>query len=141
MPRPKRAKLIHPIPVTLEEIDKSNTDYNENANEPVRRASRNTAVNLFAQVTWHREMNPKFRTETVWEEAAGYLLFEIKDLKKNSLVDENGNTGIKRGTKITKIGNDINLKLYVVKVTPMGHYPEPGGSTIIRVYFQDRESR
>lgn len=131
--------LIHPTKATIEIIDKAGTTINENAGERVRTAKKKVpTITIPCQVHWGKEDDPKPNKAGTVEESAGWLTMRVKDLNVRSLLDDNGNPGIPRGSKIIKLGRQNNLKLFTTKEKAMGHHPDLGGHGLVRIYFQDR---
>lgn len=125
--------LVHPIPIEIEQIDKDSTFYDDDAREAIRDAARPEVKKLSAQVSWSVKDDPAPEKMGISEETRGYLLFKKKDLSGESVT-------INRGDKISKIGHDT-VELYVLGLTPAGHYPDQGGATLLQAYFGDRNPR
>jgi len=136
MPNPK---LLFPTQVEIEIIDKAGTRYNENAGEPVRRAKRSASITIPAQPRYGSEDNPDLNREGVVEKTDGWLTMKTTDLIRRGLTDDTGNPGIKRGSKIIRIGKKTGLELYATKTRPLGHYDSTNGYSLVRVYFEDRK--
>lgn len=128
MPDPR---LIHPIPVTLELLNSAATRFDPDTKEPIVSASR-SEQKLQAQVRWFRKDQLRGRDTGPRREADGYLLFRASDLETKGIT-------IKTGDKITRIGKQAYLHLYVEELRPMGHYPDQGGAGLLRADFRDRE--
>ena len=125
--------LVHPIPVEIEQIDKSSTDWDDDAREAIRTVARTAVKKLNAQISWSVKDDPNPEKMGISEETRGYLLFKKKDLSGESVT-------ISRGDKISKIGHDI-VELYVTGLIPVGHYPDQGGASLLQAYFGDRNPR
>lgn len=135
MPTPT---LLHPIPVKLRKADKKFTAaWDENFREPVGQVRRKQRpIELLAQIK-----NTKVDVATTTEggvtlQSDGYLLFLWSDLIAAGVQ-------IEQGDRIVEIGADDGLRevdYYIIQTTPRGHYPEHGGPTLLKAYFQDRES-
>lgn len=137
MPNPK---LLFPVQVEIKIIDKEATTYNENAGEPVRRAKLATPTILIpAQPRYGNEDNPDLNREGVVEKTDGWLTMKTADLIRRGLFADDGNPGIKRGSKIIRIGKKTGLELFVTKYKPLGHYTSTNGYSLVRVYFEDRK--
>lgn len=123
--------LIHPVPVEVERFSTTNTYYDEDAREPIGRASRKESYTLPGQVAWgtHDEAIPT--TLGAQDGESGYVLFRQKDM------DRVGYTP-KRLDRITRLGKLTGLKLYIDSVVPWGHYPDQGGHSLWRCNFVDR---
>jgi len=125
--------LVHPIPVEIEQIDKGSTEWDGDAREAIRTVARTAVKKLNAQISWSVKDDPNPEKMGISEETRGYLLFKKKDLSGESVT-------INRGDKISKIGYDI-VELYVTGLTPVGHYPDQGGASLLIAYFGDRNPR
>lgn len=149
MPIPR---LIHPVKITFELIDRSNSFFDEQAREPVRQLVRKgTAPNTGEQKIVKGQVSfyfagakldyPEWTREGVLERTVGYVSFRFRDLKKADLltVDADGNftdIGIKRGDRIVRIAKRP-VNLFVTGFKDFAHYPIHG-QTMIQVNFDDR---
>jgi hypothetical protein len=130
--------LLHPIPVQLRKSDKEFTAaFDENFREPVGQVRRKQRpIDLRAQIK-STKIDVAVATEGgVQLESDGYLLFLYPDLVKAGVT-------IEQGDRIIKIGfgdSARDVDYYVIRATPRGHYPEYGGPTMLKAYFQDREA-
>jgi len=61
----------------------------------------------------------------------GYILIRKKDM-------DNAGVAVDVDDKITTLGHDEYENLFIVKKTPMGHYPDQDGSSLIKFHFEDR---
>lgn len=127
MPTPN---LIHPIPVELEQIDRTSTVYDEDAREPVQVIARDTKKTLKAQVLWGGHEEASSRKGGLQEGDRGYLLFRQKDLTAQGV-------DLAVGDRFAKIGL-IKTDVYISRLEPLGHYPSAGGHTLMKAYFADR---
>jgi hypothetical protein len=124
-----QARLLHPINVVIEMMDRNNTEYDPRAKEPIRQVSRKNQVQLKAQVLWIWENEQKKVVGGITLGDDGYLLFEQRDLDALGIV-------LQPGDKIVQIGTLTNQSLFFTKFRPMGHYP--GGHQLLRGYFEER---
>ena len=120
--------LIHPVPVTLELIDTTETFYDDDTKEPLPSVKRDP-VSLKAQVKYFDEDKLAVR-DFPSRSSSGYLLFRQLDL-------DNKGVTIEQGVKIIKIGKRVS-EFYVTGLKPMGHYTDRGGNTLLRADFADR---
>lgn len=127
MPNPR---LIHPIPVIIEQRDLTTTIYDEDTREPVRQVARKAETTINAQILWDFHDDPNPKTGGLELEETGYILAKISELKSASI-------SLSFGDRIKKIG-DLDVELYITRTRPLGHYP-PTGATILRAYFTDRD--
>ncbi len=82
MPIPR---LIHPVPVTIEQISTANTLYDDDAREPIQFAARTTPKTIAGQVSWQSQFNEGNTRGGTIESSAGYVLFRQIDLTAASI--------------------------------------------------------
>ena len=123
------ARLLHPVDVVIEQMDRPNTQYDSRAKEPIRQVSRKSSVQLRAQVLWITENEQMKVSGGITLSDDGYLLFEQRDLDAQSIT-------LQPGDRITQIGALTGQNLFFTKFRPMGHYP--GGHQLLRGYFEER---
>lgn len=122
--------LIHPVVVTLRQINKAGTIQDADALEPVRQAKRNAAVTCLAQVKIEASKVLRFEDGGPVEGATGTATFRQVDLTAAGIT-------LALGDRISQIGTRA-MDVYVIKIEPMGHYPAHG-ATMMKVHFHDRE--
>ena len=122
--------LIHPVSVQLEQIDFSNTFYDEEAREPIRQPARSAVIVLQGQVKYGSSKELTYNAGGPREEERGYVLFRQLDLNAESIV-------LHPNDRIKKIGN-VDHDAYITRLEPTGHYPEYG-NTLVKAYFADRQ--
>ena len=126
--------LLNPVPVTIQQLDRSVMTMDEDAREPIHGARASTSVTLLAQVSWSMRGNPLFQSAGVEDKADGYILVRSSDLRLKGIT-------LKRGDCVVQIGQGANAattNLYLTKSQPLGHFSDTAGATITRWYFQDR---
>lgn len=123
--------LIHPIPIELRLLNRENTVWDQKAREPIGRAVREIPVQLQAQVRWNEIGKPVAEFTGVRGESKGYLMFRYRDLEAAGVT-------IKRGDKITKIGNRV-CSMFAAWFEDAGHYQDFTGACFLLVWFLDRE--
>lgn len=128
MPVPR---LIHPVPVTIQQIDKSATIMDEDAREPIQSAARPVSKTLNGQVKWQSQFDEQNTRVGTIESASGYVLFRQIDLTAKSIVLQNED-------RISRIGTS-DTDVYITNLRPVGHYPDQGGHTMIKAFFDDRQ--
>lgn len=134
MPTPR---LLHPVPVELRKADRKFTAaYDENLREPVGQVRRKQKpIKLTAQVKI-KDTDATTATEGGEQrQSNGYMLFLTADLKKKGVT-------IDIGDRVVKIGTGDNARevdYYIVKFHWRGHYPEHGGPTMVKAFFEDRQ--
>jgi len=150
MPIPR---LIHPIRVTFEQIDRDSSFFDDHAREPVRQAVRKgSAPNTGDQITIRGQVSfyfagakldyPEWLREGVLERTTGYVVFRFIDMKRADLLDVDATTGkftdvkIKRGDRIVYLERRP-VNLFVTGFKDFAHYPKLG-QTMIQVNFDDR---
>ena len=72
--------LIHPVPIDVQQIDRSTTYYDEDAREPVQHAARLVTVNIPGQVRWVGHLEQEHERGGVQEGERGYVTFRQVDL-------------------------------------------------------------
>jgi len=122
--------LIHPVPVELEQLSTASTFYDEDAREPVQQVARATKVTLSGQVSWGEDEGLQMEATGRAETATGYVLFRRIDLAAVAVT-------IRINDRFTKLGG-IVTNVYVVRLQWLGHYPDQGGPTLLKAWFQDR---
>lgn len=128
MPIPR---LIHPVPVTIEQIDKSATIYDEDAREPIQFAARPVKKTLNGQVKWQSQFSESNTRAGTIEGASGYVLFRQIDLTAKAIV-------LQLEDRLSRIGTR-DTDVYITNLRPVGHYPDQGGHTMIKAFFDDRQ--
>ena len=123
--------LLHPVPITVQKLDKANTIYDDDYREPVQQAARAVSVVVPGQVAWFRGDVLKRTRGGIQEDSSGYVLFRYIDLERNGLTIELNDRFVKLGTLVVDV--------YVNKFEPCGHYPEYQGPTMVKCFFTDRE--
>lgn len=123
--------LIHPVPIKIQSLDRSNTLYDDDMREPVQQAVRGSTVTVDGQVRWTNDQAGVSRRRGTEESSDGYVLFRYIDLTAKSVT-------LKREDRFIKLGT-IDTDVYVTKVEPLGHYPDQSGPTLIKAYFADAQ--
>lgn len=149
MPEPR---LIHPINVTLEIINRDESVFDPYAREPVGQViregeSENTGERVIvkAQVSFYfssaKMDEPIYDRGGVIEESLGYIVVRYNDLIRSGLLALNANNQfenmkIKRGDRIIQFGKEI-VDYYVTGFKPFAHYPKQQ-QTLLQINFIDR---
>lgn len=123
-------RLLHPVVVVLEQIDRAATVYDEDTREPVQQAARKAAISLPGQASYGSSKEHSLKPYGPEEGESGYVTFLARDLETRSIV-------LSVGDRITAIGK-VEHDAYIGRLQPMGHYPE-FGNTLVRAYYQDRQ--
>lgn len=148
MPVPR---LHHPVPITLELIDRDDSVYDPYAREAVGQVVREgespgtgDQVEIKAQVSFYysgaKQDYPMPTNLGIEEKTMGYFACRYKDLIAAGLVTEtNGvysNILLKRGDRIVQIGKQT-VNYFVTGFKPFAHYPKQK-QTMLQVNFEDR---
>jgi len=132
MPLPN---LLHPTPIGVQKIQRTQTLVDEDYREPIEFTSRSAQTTVPGQVKWGADKNARPSDMGVDDGADGYILFRRVDLRAAGLTD------IEQGDRFVTMGSGANaydVDLYVVKVRLEGHYADQGGATLVKAFFRDR---
>jgi len=147
MPTPN---LIHPIKITFEIMDRSNSVFDQYAREPVGQVIRQgesegtgTRIVIKGQVSYYfagaKQDEPQFAAGGVEEGTVGYISLRFKDMIKVGLAtitDGKYVMTLKRGDRIVQMGKR-GVDLYVGGFKDFAHYPTLD-QTMLQVNFMDR---
>jgi hypothetical protein len=149
MPQPR---LIHPIDVTIQIIDRDNSVFDPYAREPVGQVIRtgespNTGVayTFKAQVSFYyagaKQDYPRYERHGVIEETEMYIATTYKILIAAGLMtlDTDGNFDqviIKRGDRMIRWGREA-CNYFITGKKPFAHYPKQR-QTMIQFNLSDR---
>lgn len=128
MPLPR---LLHPINVTVQQIDRAATIYDEETREPVQVVERKVDKIVPGQILWGKEKALAATAGGAEEQSEGYVLFRYIDLSAQSIT-------LQQNDRIVKMGH-LDTDVYVVKLQPMGHYADQNGPALVRAYFASRQ--
>jgi hypothetical protein len=123
--------LLHPVPISVEKIDRASTYYDPDAREPIQQAARATTVVVQGQVNWGTQKGLEPAKAGPREGATGYVLFRRVDLDAAGVTLEDND-------RFAKLG-DVETDVYVDRLEWEGHYPDQGGPTLVKAYFSDRQ--
>jgi hypothetical protein len=124
--------LLHPVKITLQRRNVTDTLYDEDMREPIGQTSYYAEETLMGQVSWENKDNVYVDEKGTQLKAIGYILFRYVDLESKGIT-------LKYQDRIKKIGRH-EVELYIINTKPMGHYPDQDGASLIRAYFVDRIS-
>lgn len=129
MPTPR---LLHPVPVIIQQLDKANTLMDDDFREPIQHSARQANVTLQGQhrERRHGEMEIKTR-DGLTISVDGYVLFRYVDLAAAGIT-------LAENDRFVKIGNKTK-DVYIVAFQDEGHYPSAGGATLVKAYYKDRQ--
>jgi hypothetical protein len=122
-------RLIHPVNVTIETIDKARTLYDPMTRSVIGQPLR-TSVTIKAQLNNRRHdqvtMDPGGR-ET---DGDGYILARLRDLERAGVT-------IEIGDKITKLGRR-DVAYFITRKEFKAGYSDQDGHTLVRFFYNDR---
>lgn len=132
-----RPRLIHPVTMRVERLNRDEMVMDHDAREPIRgaRLSADDIFELPAQVHWDVAESPEYQPAGARLNSSGYVLCRVHDM------DTVLGTGqrLKRGDHITVLGHMTGLDLYITHFTPAGHYPDQDGASMFKYHFSDRK--
>ncbi|KKN79938.1 hypothetical protein LCGC14_0334460 [marine sediment metagenome] len=128
MPNPN---LIHPVPVQIQQIDRSETFMDPDAREPIQHAARTVTVTVQGQPRWNSQLLKGHDRGGSTETSLGYVLFRLSDLNAQSVV-------LQVNDRFKKIGS-VNTDVFIVRLEFQGHYPDQDGPTLVKAHFEDRQ--
>lgn len=123
-------RLLHPVPVVLEQIDMAATVYDSDSREPVQQAARKTSVTLPGQMKYGESKSAGMSSTGLEAGENGYALFRIRDLHF-------ANITLQIGDRIRSAGDTVH-DAYITRLQPIGHLPR-WNSTLIKAFFADRQ--
>lgn len=134
MPSPR---LLHPIPVTIELMNRDQLVTDMGAREAfhgARRIAKRT-IQVHAQRKVQGASDPAVNVEGFSVPVAGYILVRTMDLRQLGVE-------LKRGDRIVQFGrapNAVAADVYLLLEERMGHYPSQGGATLQKWFYGDRD--
>jgi len=128
MPLPN---LIHPIQVTVEQIDRSTTIYDPDAREPIGAAARKTTVTMPGQPRWASQRQLEAQAFGPTDSVRGYILFRYVDLTAYGV-------DLAIGDRVTAQGHLTAPEGYVVRLEPQAHYQDQNGASTVKAWLSDR---
>ncbi|MGD9749387.1 MAG: hypothetical protein AB7W59_00165 [Acidimicrobiia bacterium] len=126
MPYPN---LLHPVPISIQVLDRSATVMDPDLREPIQNEARAATASCPGQVAWGSDQKLNARPDGLKEDSDGYVLFRLADLAARSIT-------LKRDDRFTRLGT-IDVDVYVVKLQYMGHYAWSAGPTLVKAFFKD----
>jgi hypothetical protein len=123
-------RLLHPVPVELEQLNIPATVYDLDGREPVQQAARKTVVTLPCQVKYGVAGALGMQSTGITAGENGYVLFRQRDLNFATVT-------LQIGDRLKSTGN-TSLDVYITRLEPLGHYPE-WNNTLVKAYFADRQ--
>lgn len=126
MPVPR---LIHPVWVQIEAVDKPHTPFDADLRQPIRTVRR-SAVRIPAQVRIRALSEPEYEATGLDEDVEGWLTVRVLDCARKSYTP-------KVGDRLVAVGKRT-VEYYLRMIQDEGHYGSAGGATLMRLYFEDR---
>lgn len=125
-------RLLHPVPVQIEQANRGATVYDEDARESVGQVAVDAVVTINGQVKYGSSKQLDYQSGAgVQENEKGYVLFRQRDLNAASIT-------LQPSDRIIKIGSVVH-DVYISRLMPTGHYGEHGGNTLVKAFFEDRQ--
>ena len=124
-------RLIHPVNIQIQVLDRSSTFYDDEMREPIQQSVRGSTVTVPGQVKWGSDQAGISRREGTEESSDGYVLFRLVDLAANGVT-------LKREDRFIKLGT-IETDVYVQRLEYTGHYSDQGGPTMVKAHFVDAQ--
>jgi hypothetical protein len=131
-------RLQHPVNIYLRKADKGETAvWDEKLKEPVGQVRRKQKpIKLRAQIGKGSADRAVATEGGTSEKSDGYLLFLTRELKTAKVT-------IEVDDRIVQIGEGDSARevdYYVIRLAWRGHYPEHRGHTLLKAFFEDRQS-
>lgn len=127
--------LLHPIPVVIQQLERTEAVSDDDYREPVQQAIHGPQIICPGQVAWTSTEFLEAGVLGADSRADGYILFRTVDLRAVGLAV------LKQNDRFLKIGvgpNAIEVDLYVVNLRYSGHYADQGGASLVKAFFKDR---
>lgn len=122
---------MHPIPVTIKQINVAETLYDEDTKEPIGASERTDTFIVPGQPNWSTKDYVTYDDGGTLLTSRGYVLTRYVDMDAISYSP-------KRQDLITSIGKH-EVHLYLMSTTPIGHYPSLNGAAFLKLWFTDRQ--
>lgn len=122
--------LIHPVMITIQQLDKATTIYDDDYREPIQQSRRKALVTCPGQVSWGTDGRLVMTASGVETTSTGYVAFRYVDLNARNIT-------LQHDDRFTKLGS-VETNLYIVSFQPMAHYPDTNGPTVLKALFSDR---
>ena len=128
-------RLLHPVPVEIEQLVRSAAPMDDDYAEPIQQATRGPRIVALGQVKW--SMDERLRASLIGaeQESEGYILFRRVDLRALGIAE------LKQNDRFVSIGAGPNARpvdLYITGLRFEGHYPDQGGPALVKAFFRDR---
>jgi len=131
--------LIHPVPIVIEQIDKTRQEdnagqgswFDDDFREPIQQAAHKAIVTCVGQPRWGDAQKLGASRTGPESEARGYVLFRYVDLEAQNIT-------LQQNDRLLKIGK-LDTNVYIISLRPEGHYSDQGGATLVKAFFKDRQ--
>jgi hypothetical protein len=130
-----QARLLHPISIEVEKIQRAVAPMDPDYSEPIQQAVRGPRIICPGQVQWGMDERLRATLNGAEQESEGYVLFLRKDLRAVGLIE------IAQNDRFTSFGsghNKVDVDLYVVGLRYQVHYPDSRGAQMVKAFFKDR---
>lgn len=128
--------LLHPTPITLQQLVRGAAPQDPDYREPVQAPSYAAPLVVPGQVKWKTSHGLRLERGGTVDDSDGYVLFRTVDLRAA------GVTTLHINDRILQFGVDDNAvqrQVYITRLEPLGHYPDAGGATLVKAHFKDRQ--
>lgn len=125
-----QTRLLHITRITLQQIDRSTTIYDNETREPVQEVKRKVDTILPGQVQWGKQRSLQLAAGGADENSEGYIVFRYTDLRSSNITLDLNDRFIKMG--------HLAVDVYITKLEPFGHYSDMNGPTLVKAYFVSR---
>jgi hypothetical protein len=122
--------LIHPVPIIVEQLGTSDTLMDNDIREPIQQSVRAASKTVQGQVNWDESDGLRMAAGGNMPSSSGYVLFRFVDLDAKSII-------LKVNDRLLKIGHAVT-NVYITRFKLVGHYPDTGGATMVKAFFDDR---
>lgn len=133
--------LLHPVPVTFARLVSDQTVVDLDARELVHGSQESVAETYVVdgQVHWGNLMSAQPQPGGARHNADGYILCRWADVV--AAIGGDMSKFFNDGDRVKAIGDYLPSGggFYIHRVTPLGHYPDQGGATLVKFHLQDRE--
>lgn len=128
-------RLLHPVLVTIQQIDRDNTFQDEDYREPVQQSARKVNVSLQGQITWERHENVRNRHLEIGDigDSDGAVLFRLSDLERLGIE-------LAINDRIIQCGS-VELDCYISSFQYTGHYSHLNGPAFLKAFFVDKRPK
>jgi len=129
-------RLIHPVPVVVQPLDRGSSSWDSSAREPIPQLRRGTSVNIDAQVHWGKRDVRIQTSDGLVTEADGYLALRRRDIEAAGWTPGHGD-------RVVSIDGVVQEVYLLGPGQHRGQYRRRSGSRhqLVRIFFKDRAQR